>query len=197
MNLADITLYNAIADDPKPNTDATHVAAINARIASVSVKVERILDRKVKSDSYTEKFTISKGSGTLSVRLRGYPVASVESLKVYDIEKQEGVDFRVDNDSGIIYFVEPVTRELIDWQNAIVVEYTGGMAEDTADFKQKCPDVALEVCNQVAFELSRQKNLANKSVSTGAGMTTTFNPYGLQPGLLETIQPYIFPKQAH
>lgn len=197
MNLADITLYNAIADDKSPNTDTNHVAAVNARIGSVSVKVERLLDRKVKEDSYTEKFSVERGAGTKSVRLRGYPVTSIDSVKVYDVAKVEGDDFSVDETTGVVSFFEPVTREFNNWQNAIVIEYTGGMATTTSAFKEAYPDIAIEVCVQAAFELARQKNLANKSTATGAGIVTSHNPYGLQPGLLEAIEPYRFPKQAH
>jgi hypothetical protein len=197
MNLATITLYNTLLGDKTPNTDSSFLAAISARIASVSAKVLRVLNRKIQQDTYIEKFPAELGKcGTKSVQLSAYPVVSITSVKTYDSALVEGSDFVVDYESGIVSFMIPVLRLYDKWQDAIVIEYEGGMAEDTADFISKYPDIATEVCMQVMFEFARQKNLPNKSTASGAGIVTSHNPYGLQDGLMETLHPYILPLGA-
>lgn len=173
----------AKADDKRP---------IEMRITAISQKVERYLNRFIESAERTESFTPDCGRGTSIIRLKAYPVESVESLTVYDQEYVEANDdFVIDKETGTIQLSYPAIQQFvcINPMNAIVVEYTGGMADDTQDFIDKYPDIESLVLDQVNFELTRVKNIANKSIA-GAATTSQLNEYGLLPALCDTLELY-------
>ena len=194
INLATVELYRSLMGDAKPNVAPEYVASIEARILSVSAKVEKYLGRAIESKERTEYFTAKSGAGTKSVALLAYPVSELASVSVWGSTLSQDSSFEIDTEEGIVSFLVPVYRARDLYQRAICVTYTGGMAEDTADFISKYPDIATEVCMQVYFEISRQKNIADKTTATGAGIVTTHLEYKLQPNLIEVLEQHIRPK---
>lgn len=191
IQLATIALYRSLMGDDKPNVAPAYVASIEARIASVSAKVEKYLGRAIESTERTEYFPAKQGAGTKSVTLLAYPVTDLTSVSVWGSTLSLDSSFEIDMSEGVVSFLDPVYRDRELYQRAIAVTYTGGMASDTADFIEKYPDIATEVCMQVYFEISRQKNIADRSTATGAGIVTTHLTYGLQPGLVEVLEQHV------
>lgn len=172
------------------NQDAGKVAQINARISAISAKVQRYLSRKTEVAERTELFTPESGLGTLSIRLSAYPVTEIDTLTVYgDIYTAENSDFTLDSEMGVVSFSVPVSRDAVLYQNGISVKYTGGMADDTADFISKYPDIESLVLDQVFFELQRMQNIANKSIA-GPSSSAQLNEYGLMPALADCLDDY-------
>jgi len=163
----------------------SEVAKINMRIISISRNVETYLGRSILKMQRTEYFTPEKGSGTKSVRLRAYPVESIDLLTIFEDEMTDDY-FRVNNLSGQVSFSFPVERLELHYENAIVVKYTGGMAEDTDDFINQFPDIEMEVLMQVNFEVKRSADIAMKSVANGQ-TTSQLTPYGFLDSLIAVL----------
>lgn len=195
MDLATLDLFIAVKGDRTQPTDDVYIASVEQRIKSVSANAEKYMARKAKADSYVEKFTPTTGTGTMQVQLQAYPVSEVESVKVFDSVLTSGSDFSLDAENGIIHFAIPVTRDYTMFHNAIEVSYTGGMATDSTAFVEAYPNIATEVCVQVAFELARQKTIADKSTSNGQ-VSTSHNPYGLLDSLKYVLDLYKTPARV-
>lgn len=171
---------------------ASFTAQLGMRISAVSKSVIRYLEkngRHVESKERVEKFTPAK-DGTRNIRLKGYPVAEIDLLTVFDDGwYSEDGDFVLDAPFGTILFNQKIYRDDDLYLGAISVTYTGGMAADTAGFISEYPDIESAVLMQVNFELSRYKSIANKSQANGAA-TTSYNEYGLLPELARVLDSY-------
>lgn len=187
MDLSTADRYLALFPDESGSTTprAARVTQINMRIASVSAVFERYLQRKTENAEYIDKFPAETGSGTNRVQLRGFPVESVTTVAIFgsDLESDE---YLLDAETGVIEFAENVRidEELIG--DAITVTYTGGMADDAADFATKYPDLEIALLTQVNFELVRQQNITKRSLSID-GATEGLNPFGLIASIAETL----------
>jgi len=90
---------------------------------------------------------------------------------------------------GVIHFAYPIIRQEPLYERKISVTYVGGMAEDTADFISKYPDIELEVLTQINFEIKRVNDIAMKSVSNGQ-CSSSLNPYGFLDSLVTVLNRY-------
>lgn len=189
MKLTTANRYFTLFTEANSQTSKpAEIAKIEMRIASVSANVEKYLERKVENIERTEKFTPDNGTGTKSVRLSAYPVEEIDTITVYETELTEG-EFSSDLESGLISFAIPVERLEPLFERSIAVTYTGGMADDTADFIEKYPDIEMEVLTQVNFEAKRVADIAMKSVSNGQ-TTSQLNPYGFLDSLITVLDRY-------
>lgn len=167
---------------------AGNTAFLSLRISSVSASVERYLQRFTENVERTQKFTPNDGTGTLSLRLKGAPVESIDEVKLFDTVLTTD-DYALDNDLGLIQLATPVYRDSTPYLNKISVTYTGGMADDTADFISKYPDIEMIVLMQISFELKRSKTIDSKSVANGV-TTSQMNPYGFLDETMTVLNRY-------
>lgn len=169
---------------------AGNTAFLSLRISSVSASVERYLQRSMENTERTQKFTPQNGSGTLSLRLNGAPVEAVDEVKVFDTVLTTD-EYEIDQDTGLIQLGTPVHRDSTPYLNKISVTYTGGMADDTADFISKYPDIEMVVIMQISFELKRAKTITDKRSANGV-TTTDMNPYGFLDETMTVLNRYRF-----
>ena len=189
MNLTTSTRYYNLFTEAVSSASKPHeVAKIEMRIASISRSVEKYMNRFVKIEERTERFTPDNGTGTKSVMVSAYPITEIESVSVYGTELSTD-EYDVDEASGIISFKHSVIREQCQYERAISVTYTGGMADDTAAFCENYPDIEMEVLTQVNFEVKRIGDIAMKSVANGQ-TTSQLNPYGLIDSLIVVLDRY-------
>jgi hypothetical protein len=181
--------FNMFPENKKGVSDPSFISDLDMRIKSVSYGVEKYLRRGIDSISRVNRFTPETGLGTKQVRLSAFPVSSVTSVVIFGDEYTEGSDFIVDNESGVISFLNRIFRETPLYENAIVVTYIGGMATDTDNFVDLYPDIESEVLTQIQFELTRIKTIALKSQSNGAS-SSQLNDYGLTNSLIACLDRY-------
>lgn len=160
-------------------------------ITGVSSKIESYLDRTIEIGTYVEQYNLlSKQS---SFKVPAYPVTDVSYIKnLY--ERQDTNPYEVDldliswedNPLGYIGINDTI---LYTGYGRIEIEYTGGMATDTADFITDYPDIAYHVDVQVLFEMQALNNLLDSSIATN-DQTIKKNPYGLLPGVVNALRKY-------
>lgn len=189
MNLTTKDRYFELFPEASSSTQAKDLAKINMRIAAVSANVERFLGRYTQESERTEKFTPDCGTGTKQIRLKAFPIASITSVSSYDTTLIEDEDYLLNDTDGVIHFAYPIVRQEPLYERKISVTYVGGMAEDTADFISKYPDIELEVLTQINFEIKRVNDIAMKSVSNGQS-SSSLNPYGFLDSLVTVLNRY-------
>jgi len=187
MDLTTKDRYLAMFPEDQKAWTASPTAFLSMRITSVSASVARYLDRHVTNEERIEKFTPEDGMGTLTVRVKGYPIEEVDSIEIFDTALSS--DEFVFTDTGLIQFYDRITREELPYQDKISVKYTGGMADDTADFIAKYPDIEANVLMQIKFELERTKTISSKTVAAGA-TSSQMNPYGFMDELIRCLDRY-------
>ena len=188
MNLTTADRYFALFPESKKSAQDTDIIKIEMRIASVSVNVEKYLNRAVQVLARTEKFTPDNGLGTKSVFVSAFPISSVTSVSVYG-EALASDEFNYDSATGEISFAERVERIEPLFERSIAVTYTGGMALDTDSFDATYTDIEIEILNQVNFELKRIGDIAMKSVANGQ-TSSQLNEYGLMGSLTTVLDRY-------
>lgn len=190
MNLTTADRYMKLFSDAKPSaSDVNYAGMLDMRISAISKSVEKYLQRKIMVGEYTDYFTPTNGTGTKSVRVSAFPIVSVQKVMLSGTELDAST-YAVDKQNGIVSFIEPITRDMaIPYQDCISVVYTGGMAENTADFISEFPDIEIEVLTQIRFEILRVKDIAMKSVANGQ-TTSQLNPYGFLDSLINILERY-------
>lgn len=162
MNLTNLERQVAILGEE--NYQAEYATFVDQLIAGVSKGVEKELRRHAESKSRTVNRDVSRHSR--SVSLRGYPIASVTSIK-NDSSRQfaSGTEidsdlFYIDADAGVIDF----DFELQWGPGALEVIYTGGMATGadaealTAAFIAAYADLVLAIDQQIYYLWKRRDN---------------------------------------
>lgn len=151
--------------------DLTTAASVNARrgraatddealigdlIAELSADVLAYLNRHTEAVSRTELYTLEYDQRNF--RLRGFPVTSVAAVSMStDIDFVAGEilaadAYQVDLATGRIH----LTGIAAPYEPTYIqVQYTGGMAADTASFRTAFPDIAGAVDAQVIELLKR------------------------------------------
>lgn len=144
-------------------------------ITSVSAHFERYTRRIALVGSQTEVLHRRRFNQLLP--LRAVPASAVTSIKFETQPNDLSTASAMDTDdywlSGTGYFVELIAKPTLDgfWE----VQYTGGMAADTASFVTAYPDVADSVDLQVVHEWKRRQNPGSNVTSQG-GSTTFSEP---------------------
>lgn len=163
---------------PIQSTD--HDALITEMIASVSAEVESFLSRWALVDQRYEYHSVQD---VFSRRfwLRGYPIVSIDEVKNdpdWDWDAASAIDaenYTSDGSerSGKLLF--STSLALLPGQNALRVQYTGGMAADTAAFVAAFQDLAGAVDQQVAYEFQRRLEMGATASSVG-GHNVAYQP---------------------
>lgn len=208
----DLTTLQRVAKYDSQLPDQKDYELLSMTISAVSRKVENFLGRKVKVDTYVDRFSVGKFSETV-YKLSAYPV-------LRDAEISPGVPnpFKVKNFDRLL----PNTAYAVDYARGVVsvrpydlattadnfslgsplsgyinagiealeVTYYGGMAKDTAEFITLYPDIEYEVALQVIFEYKRRKNLTMVSVGAGGNSSETYIPFELRKELKRALRPY-------
>lgn len=158
---------------------------IDELIAEISDDCERFLGRHVSSESRTEEYEIRAHKHR--IRLRGFPVASVTSVK-YHLRKGEwgtvtAMDsdlYELDTDTGELYL-----RTQTPYNPGYVqVVYTGGMVTGatasalTAAFVAEYPSLAGAVDQQI-IEYMRRMNSPTGAVGFKGSYVQQFSEMGL------------------
>lgn len=143
--------------------------ALDKMIKSVSARVEKFLNRSILIATYTQIFNVKANLHRFSTK--AYPVTAVAHLhnlsEVGDtnpiVIDLEFVSF-LDNEIGRVSINN---NTLFQNFGAVEIEYTGGMATDTADFILNFPDIEQVVIFQILFEMQQVKDLINKGSDIG------------------------------
>lgn len=159
-------------------------------ITDVSGQVESALNRGAESIARTEYFSPEPGQQVFG--LKGYPVASVASVKedvgdrafTTDANTIDAELYTTNSDTGALY--------LHGWacvgaHKSLQVVYTGGMAATTAAFLVAFPDLAAGVDAQVAFMLKRRDSIGFDSIGS-AGSSSALSPLGFVQPLQDAIE---------
>jgi hypothetical protein len=155
-------------------TSTDYDALIDSIIADVSARFERYMRRQVLHRTLTEDVPVSRYSTVYS--LDSYPVDSIASVKYAsrpsDLATATALstdDYAIeDANTGLVrFFIETGYRDFRR-PGTFRIEYTGGMATDTADFVATYPEIARAADIQCAYEYMR-KNTPGGSVSSDTG----------------------------
>ena len=160
-------------------------AKLNLMILSVSARVEKYLDHIIQTGTYTETFDVP--DSRLRFRIDAYPMSNLISFKDDDIL----LDI---TDKGVVYDEKMGIVSVNDFIltrgfQMVEIQYTGGMAATTLDFKTSYPDISYEVALQVLFELGKMKNLVDKKTTIGDQTTERYH-LNLQASLRKILKRY-------
>ncbi len=133
-------------------------ALIAILLDAVSEKAEDALARRLFRTTYTEVVPLRARKRYVS--LLGFPVTAVTSVKYAsrrsftDVEAMAATEYDVLGPEGQIYLAEIET-----WLDPgfVEVQYTGGMAVDTAAFIAAYPSLANAADNEIIARLNRAK----------------------------------------
>ena len=162
---------------------------ITQLITDVSGQVESALSRGTESAARTEYFSAEPGQQVFP--LRGYPVASITSVKedlgdrafTTDANTIDAELYTANNDTGALYIHG---WACVGGHKTLQVVYTGGMAATTAAFITAFPDLAAGVDAQVALMLKRRDSIGFDSIGT-AGSSSALSPLGFVIPLQDAI----------
>ena len=152
-------------------TDGTKDALLDQFIEAISFRVERFLDRSILIDDFTEIINLTVSSCAV-YWLKNFPVTAISKVDNDDfLIPLEDVSF-LDNKLGRIGINDNI---LFGGFGRLKIDYTGGMATDTADFIAKFPDIAHEMDLQVIFEIGKSRNLVDKQIGIDEQSTTKYD----------------------
>lgn len=176
MRLAPLNNLKIFLGNPK----AEHDPLLGVLLDSVSVRVERFLNRNLEKAQRTEYFNPGKRRFFLS----SFPIdlTAAFTVTVDSAVKTIGTDYWVWSDSGMIEFSTiPASTN----PQSISVTYTGGyLAGDIPDALQ------LATIMQAAFLFRRRNDLGLSSVSMPDGSLSVNNPTKLLPEVVDTLKAY-------
>lgn len=155
-----------------------HDTTLTNIIESVSSRFERFMRRQVLERSLTETVPLAQFSTTYS--LDTYPVTAITSIKYVSHPSDSATATALDAtsyvledpSSGLVRFLFDATRRSNRLPGYLVIAYTGGMAEDTADFVATYPDIAHAAELQAAYEFQRRN--APGGNATGSTSSTAY-----------------------
>jgi len=182
-----------------PSTKTSHDAILAQLLTEVSKVAERYMDRGAETVLRTEYHDIEMDGSDHVLRLQGYPVTSVTSVKHDHRGEWSGSEITLDqydqwslsrNGTGGMLIVK---SSLAANPNALQVVYTGGMGTDSEDFANNYPDVAGAVDQQVVYQFQNRASRGLSSKSGSAGSKTYRDdaiPTDLIPSVVRTLQRY-------
>lgn len=161
-------------------TDTSYDDEFDKIVSRASKFIQSQTHRQLVETTYEE--TID-GEGVKELYLSEYPVISVSSIvvddtTVYDGSSQDGNDYYIYNDSGLI--IRDIAWEE-DYQN-IVVTYDAGYATIPGDLEQACIEL-------VAFKYHNKDYIGLKSHNLG-GESVTFDMKNIPSEIADTIYSY-------
>lgn len=185
MDLTTLARVKEMAGIGQDTADTSHDAILTRLISAYSADFEKRLDRHVLVGARTEVTRIKHGSRTLSLRAAPASVAPT-SVKYHSSRSfttatalVENTDYTVDLEQAFIRFLFPTTLK----DGYAEVQYTGGMAADTAAFVSGFPAIA-EACDLQVIYHWRRRDYVNGSRSVEGGSTT----YIGELNLLEAVE---------
>lgn len=175
-------------------TSSDQDALLGVLVTAVSARIERYLGRHAEETSRTEYYDVEPGQHVFF--LRGYPIASVTSVKndedwdFANTDEITSTEFTIigSDHTGRLVIDDAVTP--IAGKNALQVVYTGGMGTDTSDFISNFPDVALAADQQTLHEYQRRKQLGIVSSSIGQHSASVEFGVDLLPIVKRALNPY-------
>lgn len=185
------------------DVNTTRDAAISAHITAVSTEFAGRMKRWTKSERRTELCSFS--AGRKSIVLRGAPMTLVHKVELSASDDFSastplvaGTDYHLDLRLGLVHLrVTPdaVRRSPSRWPEFPAqarVEYTGGLAVDTATLVANYPDLAGACDQQVIYLFQRtSKNALGSNSVLGANGETKFEGvYKLLPTVEATLDRY-------
>jgi hypothetical protein len=144
---------------------------LQAVVNGVNQKVIEFLDREPLVKSNTDIFDIYPTS-SLVYLLRGYPVSSLTSVTLDDVELTSD-QYRLNSRSGRLELVDVVIPKGLA---ILTVIYEGGMSDTVENLRTAFPSIAYEANMQCLFEFRRKQHLAHKIVSIKDGGSETLLP---------------------
>lgn len=191
MDLTTTTRVKTQLDGGGGSTGTKQDTLIGQLISVYSASIEKHLGRWVQETARTEQFDIQPGQQR--VYLKGFPVTTFTSVKHADDRDFDAVDAI---DSGNYYLDEArgcLTFDgyyLAPGPGVLQVVSTGGMGADTADFISNFPAVAQACDMQVAYVLTRARNLGTVNVSTSPGSVAYEGAVNLLPEVKRILDQY-------
>jgi hypothetical protein len=181
-----ITTHQAIKDfiGSKESKDDALLANL---ATAVSQMFEKEMRRKIETKGRVQFFDVEEGQKIF--RLDAYPVTW---CSVYNSESRE-FDEEIPRKSytylGRLGELVIDKYSLVPGEKVLKVEYLGGMAADTAEFKERYPDIEMAARTQAAFWYEKRSRLGIASESV-AQSTTHFLKLELMPIVKQVLQPY-------
>lgn len=165
-------------------SSAQHDTLLLALVKSVSQEVELFLNREIEEKARTEQYDVEINQRLWL--LRAYPVKNGE---VFEITENLDRDFSGDPIDPTNFYINErrgalkVERTFFIPRGPGVLEivYTGGMADNTANFIVKFPAIAQATDHQVAFLFKRKDTLGISSFSSEGGSISMEIPVELIP----------------
>jgi len=152
MGLVDLSIVKAELEV----TDTSEDVILQRYIDIISAKIEKVLGRKLESQSYTEKYI---GSDTTKLVLNNYPIISVEEILYFENEID---DYEIQNaNSGILYregiweserYRSLMNNSPVEAIKNIEIEYTAGYET-----------IPLDIQDIVVQEVSRRRDKAYRT----------------------------------
>jgi hypothetical protein len=138
-------------------TDTAQDDVLTSLIVAVSQDAEKYMKRHIQSMRRTEIYTVHPNQSFLS--LRGFPITEVHGVRRNSLE-----DFELEMDLATTYYVvkKPIGQIRFTSTSASTmyaqVDYTGGMAVDTAAFIAAEARISQAAVTEVIARFNRRKN---------------------------------------
>lgn len=176
MNLTTLTRVKASLGGI---SSSAHDTLLTNIIESVSARIERYMRRQVLRRTLTETVALSQYSTVYS--LDTAPITSITSIKYVshpsDAATATALDARnytVENAAaGMLRLFFDASTRSFRIPGYLVVNYTAGMADDTADFVATYPDIAHAADLQVTHEFQRRNSPGGNATSDTASTSYT------------------------
>lgn len=184
------------------DADTARDAALSQFITELSMEFASLMKRWTLSARRQEIVHFSAGRKTVGVR--GYPVTTFHTVQLAETEDFAGVsnlaatDYHTQALIGLVHLriaPQAVRRapSRVPMHPAVArVDYTGGMAVDTAALIANYPDLAAACEQQVAYLWQRsQRNALGSNSTTGPNGETKFEgQYDLLPTVRAVVDRY-------
>lgn len=167
-------------------------ALVDQLIAVVTASLERELDRWVEQKARAERIDVpmhwidSRAEDGWTVPLRGYPIASVASVKWDATRAFAGSETTMDTTSWYAPLDDPdsgalTLDDLLAFGRGVLqVTYTGGLGTSTDNVIAAFPDIALAATLEVVNLFQRKSSLSVASFASGADVTQ-YGPLAMLP----------------
>ena len=136
-------------------------AVLSTLIAQVSALAEDYMGRHTLIGRRTEIYPVFPAKDFVS--LKGFPITSVTAIKFgstrsfSDIEAMDSTSYEILHGPGQLYFPSGAISPTVSPRCWIEVQYTGGMALDSAAFLAAYPGISIAVANEVINRWNRRK----------------------------------------
>ena len=174
-------------------SDTSDDAELTTWMEGLSARLERFLNRDLKSQEYTEQFD-SDGYRS-AIWVRGIPIASTPAVQLWDdpdrtfaaVSKVASTDYAVYADEGRLQLD---AGSFAGGNRSIRATYTGGYAE-TSNVLGIPDDLKQAFLIQLRYEWENRNKIGLTGQSTGPGASVTLmEKFDLQPVVRRSLTPF-------